>query len=122
VEDVWHLDSFRKNIEKTFMFNNKCKGIEAAFLRINRFYVSMGLDKRGGHMEIATSLRQIFDHFLVVLWIHPDILPRHTPKEFFDTAQLKDLKHHTMMVGRWQEMLTELKGQDTTTTLLATIK
>lgn len=115
VEDVWHLDSFRKNIEQTFMFDNKCKGAEMALLRINRFYVSMGLDKKGGDMEIATSLRQISDHFLVVLWIHPNILPRHAPKEFFNTAQLKDSEHHTMMVGRWQEMLAELKGQDTTT-------
>ncbi len=61
-------------------------------------------------MEIATSLRHIFDHSLVVIWIRPNIILRHAPKEFFDIALLKDLKHHAMMVGRWKETLAELKG------------
>jgi hypothetical protein len=79
VEDVWHLDSFHKNTKKTFTFDNKCKGAQAALSRINHLYVSMGLDKKGGHMEIATSLKQITYHSLVVLWIHPNILLKHAP-------------------------------------------
>jgi hypothetical protein len=41
------------------------------------------------------------DHSFVLLWIHPDTLARHMPKEFFDIALLKDLKHHLAMVGKW---------------------
>ncbi len=73
-------------------------------------------------MEIATSIRQISHHSLVVLWIHPDILWRHAPKEFFNISLLKDPEHHTMMIGRWQEMLAELRGQDIATALLMTVK
>jgi hypothetical protein len=72
------------------MFDNECRGAQVALSCINRFYVSMGFDEKGGHMEIATSLRQISDHSLVVLWIRLDILPKHAPKEFFNITLLKD--------------------------------
>jgi hypothetical protein len=62
VEDVWHLDSFCKTTKKAFMFDNGCREAQVALLHIDYFYVSTGLDKRGGHTEIAALLRLISDH------------------------------------------------------------
>jgi hypothetical protein len=49
-------------------------------------------------------------------------LARHAPKEFFYIALLKDSKHHLAMVGKWQEVLVDLKGHEAATALPTTIK
>jgi hypothetical protein len=57
VEDVCHLDSFCKNTEKMFTFDNGRRRAQAALLHINHFYVFTGLDRRGGRTKIVASLR-----------------------------------------------------------------
>ncbi len=57
VEDVWHLNSFSKNTEKIFTFDNGHRGAQVALSHIHCFYVFAGLDNRGGRTKIVASLK-----------------------------------------------------------------
>jgi exonuclease III len=48
--------------KKSFTFDNRRFGHQAAVSRIDKFMVSQGIEERGGRVESAASIRKLLDH------------------------------------------------------------
>jgi exonuclease III len=67
--DAWLLDSFHKQSEKEFTFDNGRTGRQSAVSRIDKFMVSQTVEERGGRIEVAASMRKLTNHSPVCIKI-----------------------------------------------------
>jgi hypothetical protein len=67
--DAWLLDSFHKQSQKVFTYDNGRAGSQSALSRINKFMISQTIDERGGKIEVAASMRKLTDHSPVCIKI-----------------------------------------------------
>jgi len=88
-------------LKKEFTFDNGRKGQGAAVSRIDKLMVSQELDSRGGKIEAAPSIRNIFDHSPLVLtiWGRPNAPPKLST--FFDTTLLTEEATRTALLEAW---------------------
>jgi exonuclease III len=67
--DAWLLDSFHKQSQKVFTYDNGRAGSQSALSRIDKFMISQTIDERGGKIEVAASMRKLTDHSPVCIKI-----------------------------------------------------
>jgi hypothetical protein len=99
--DAWGFDSFRKMSKKSFTFDNGRSRHQAAVSRIDKFMVSQGIDKRGGRVESAASIRKLSDHspLTIKIWgLHP---PPNNQSRFFDVTFLCEKNDKAEMLKAW---------------------
>jgi len=65
---------------------DKPRGASSTISRIDQFYVSKGLDKKGRSTMISNSPRHILDHSLIAICIKPTPLDKNTPNQLFDIS------------------------------------
>jgi hypothetical protein len=99
--DAWRLDSFRKMSKKSFTFDNGRSGAQSAVSRLDKFMVSQGIEKRGGRMEAAASIRKLSDHspLTISIWGHHP--PPNNPSRFFDATVLNEEKGKIELLNAW---------------------
>ncbi len=67
--DAWLLNSFHKQSEKEFTYDNGRAGMKSAVSRINKFMISQTVEERGGRIEVAASMRKFTNHSPVCIKI-----------------------------------------------------
>jgi exonuclease III len=73
--DAWLLNSFHKQSEKEFTYDNGRTGRNSAVSRIDKFMISQMVEERGGRMEVAASMRKLTDHSPVCIKILESLDP-----------------------------------------------
>ncbi|CAK9871208.1 unnamed protein product [Sphagnum jensenii] len=99
--DAWLLDSFHKQSEKTFTFDNGRYGRQAALSRIDKFMISQTVEERGGRIEVAASMRKLTDHSPVCIKIWGSLGPCQNAPGYFDVAPLSDEKIKKDLLEAW---------------------
>jgi exonuclease III len=88
--DAWLLDSFHKQLEKEFTYDNGRAGKNSAISRIDKFMISQMVEERGGRIEVVASMRKLTYHspLSIKIWGRHD-----TPKStsgYFDVSLLSE--------------------------------
>jgi mannosylglycoprotein endo-beta-mannosidase len=99
--DAWLLESFHKQSEKEFTYDNGRAGRNSAISRIDKFRISQMVEERGGRIEVAASMKKLTDHspLSIKIWGHHD-----TPKStsgYFDVSLLSDERKKKDMLEAW---------------------
>ncbi|CAK9200167.1 unnamed protein product [Sphagnum troendelagicum] len=101
--DAWGFDSFRKMSKKSFTFDNRRSGHQAAVSRFDKFMVSHGIKERGGRVESAASIRKLSDHspLTIKIWgLHP---PPNNQTRFFNVTLLSEENGKAELLKAWSE-------------------
>jgi hypothetical protein len=99
--DTWLLDSFHKQSEKEFTYDNGRACKNSAIFRIDKFMISQTVEERGGRIEVAASMRKLTDHsrLSIKIWGRHD-----TPKStsgYFNVSLLSDERKKKDMLEAW---------------------
>jgi exonuclease III len=99
--DAWLTDSFRKLSKKAYTFDNGRSGTSSAISRIDKFMISQSLEERGGHIEVAISVRKFSDHSPLVITVWGRHSAPKAPTKYFDTTLLEGDKYREDMLEAW---------------------
>jgi len=99
--DAWLLDSFHKQSEREFTYDNGRAGRNSVIFRIDKFMISQTVEERGGRIEVAALMRKLTDHspLSIKIWGRHD-----TPKSmssYFDVSLLSDERKKKDMLEAW---------------------
>jgi exonuclease III len=99
--DAWFLDSFHKQSEKEFTFDNRRTGRQSAVSRIDKFMVSQTVEERGGRIEDAASMRKFTDHSPVCIKIWGSLGPSQNTPGYFNVFLLSNERRKKDMLEAW---------------------
>jgi hypothetical protein len=99
--DAWLLDSFHKQSEKEFTFDNGRTGRQSTVSRIDKFMVSQTVEERGGRIEVAASMRKLTDHSPVCIKIWGRLGPSQNTPGYFNVSLLSDEQRKKDMLEAW---------------------
>jgi hypothetical protein len=99
--DAWLLDSFHKQSEKEFTFDNGRTGRQSTVSRIDKFMVSQTVEERGGRIEVVASMRKLTDHSPVCIKIWGSLGPSQNTLGYFNVSLLSDKQRKKDMLEAW---------------------
>jgi len=99
--DAWLLDSFHKQSEKEFTYDNGRAGRKSAVSRIDKIMISQTVEERGGRIEFTASMRKLTDHSPVCIKIWGSLDPSQNTLGYFDVFLLSDERRKKDMLEAW---------------------
>lgn len=77
------------------MYDNSHEGEQFVVLQVDKFYMLIKLEEKGGKIRVSISLVKILDHFLIFIQIPPSFLNVDPKLWHFDVTFLENEKLKT---------------------------